>query len=186
MSIYQNLRCLFAAMAIFSFVGGATEALAQATATGTGTANATIAKPITITPTADLDFGIIVPNGTGNGSLTVAVDTAGTRTIAGDVDGALLGGTVGAAAFDITGRPNATYSITLPGAAATLTGASTGATMSVGSFLDSTGGAGGTLTDPGGTGLGSDSFTVGATLTVGETQADDTYSGTFDVTVAYN
>ncbi len=33
---------------------------------------------------------------------------------------------------------------------------------------------------------GDDTFSVGATLNVGATQASGTYSGTFDVTVIYN
>lgn len=164
-------------------------AYAQASATGTGTANATIAKPITITASTDLDFGIIVPNGTGNGSLTVTIDTAGARTIVGNVDGALMGGTIGAATFDITGRPNATYAITLPPAAVDMTGTVNPAnTMlaSVGNFTESTGVLGGTLAVGGTPGLGEDSFTVGADLVVPETQADDVYQGSFDVIVTYN
>lgn len=161
-------------------------AYAQATATGTAAANATIAKPITITKTADLNFGIIVPNGTGNGSLTVTVDTADSRSISGDVDGSLLGGTVSSAAFGVSGRPNATYAITLPAAPFNITGTNTGATMSVGAFTESTGALGGTLVVGATPGLGEDSFSVGATLTVGETQAADDYTGSLNVTVAYN
>lgn len=186
MFMFKNLRGPALAICAALAAMASSNVYAQATETGTANANATIAKPITITSTADLDFGIIVPNGAGNGPLTVAIDTAGARTIAGDVDGALLGGTIGAAGFDVTGRPNATYSITLPGAAATITAATSAATMSVGTFTESTGAGGSTLVVGGTPGLGEDSFTVGATLTVSETQADDTYTGTFDVIVAYN
>jgi hypothetical protein len=178
MSILRNIHGL-AMVAIIAFAAmGFSNASAQATATGTANANATIAKPITILSTADLDFGTIVPNGVGNGNLTVAVSTAGARSIAGNVDGALLGGTPAAAAFGVTGRPNATYAITLPGAVAM-------GAMSVGTFTDSAAGAS-TLTDPGGTGTGSDSFTVGATLTVPETQAAGNYTASFSVIVNYN
>lgn len=179
------IAAIFAASAVMS-----SHANAQASATGTGTANATIAKPITISASTALDFGIIVPNGTGNGPLTVTVDTAGSRSItAGGVDGALMGGTVGAATFDITGRPNATYAITLPPAAVDMIGTVNPAnTMpsSVGNFTESTTVLGGTLVVGGTPGLGQDSFTVGADLTVPETQADDVYVGSFDVIVTYN
>lgn len=178
------IAAVFAAAAMLS-----SQANAQATATGTGTANATIAKPITISASTALDFGIIVPNGVGNGSLTVTIDTAGARTVAGNVDGALMGGTVGAATFDITGRPNATYAITLPPAAVDMVGTVNPAnTMlaSVGNFTESTTVLGGTLVVGATPGLGQDSFTVGADLTVPETQADDVYVGSFDVIVTYN
>lgn len=175
-------RALFAAFLVSLVFTG--NAYAQASATGTANANATIAKPITITKTSDLNFGIIVPDGVGNGTLTVTVDTADGRSIANNTDGALLGGTVSSAAFTVTGRPNATYAITLPAAAINIIGGVTAATMPVGSFTSATVN-GGTLLDPG-TGTGSDGITVGATLTVGEEQAADSYTGTFNVTVAYN
>lgn len=185
MNLRSNIRG-FAIAAVFAVTAMmSSHAYAQATAIGTGTANATIAKPITINASTALDFGTIVPNGAGNGALTVTVDTAGTRTIAANVDGALLGGTVGAATFDITGRPNATYAITLPAAPVTMTGLTPANTMTnaVDNFTESTGVLGGTLSaGP----LGQDSFTVGADLTVPETQVDDVYSGTFTVTVNYN
>jgi len=183
---FKNLRGLAFAFTAAFVAMASSNAYAQATDTGTANANATIAKPITIVSTADLDFGIIVPNGTGNGSLDVTINTAGARSIANDVDGALLGGTIGAAGFTVTGRPNATYAITLPPAAATITAATSAATMSVDTFTESTGTNSGTLTVGGTPGLGEHTFTVGATLTVGETQADDTYTGTFDVIAAYN
>lgn len=184
MTVLTKTRVLFAAF--FAALLFTSNAYAQAAATGTASANATIAKPITITKTADLNFGIIVPNGTGNGSLTVTVDTADTRSIAGNVDGSLLGGTVSSAAFNVTGRPNATYAITLPAAPFNIIGTNTGATMPVSAFTESTGAGGGTLTVGATPGLGEHSFSVGATLTVGETQAADDYTGTLSVTVAYN
>lgn len=189
MSFRSHIRGFAIAAVVAASAMISSHANAQATATGTANANATIAKPITINASTDLDFGIIVPNGVGNGALTVTIDTAGARTIAGNVDGALMGGTIGAATFDITGRPNATYAITLPGVASDMIGTVNPAnTMpaSVGNFTESTGVLGGTLVVGGTPGLGQDSFTVGADLTVPETQADDVYLGTFDVIVTYN
>jgi hypothetical protein len=186
MFMFKSTRGVVTAIIIAFAAMTSSNAYAQATDTGTANANATIAKPITIVSTADLDFGIIVPNGAGNGALTVTINTAGARSIAGNVDGALLGGTIGAAGFKVTGRPNATFAITLPAAPATITAATSAATMSVGTFTESTGTNSGTLVVGGTPGLGEDTFTVGATLTVGETQADDTYTGTFDVIAAYN
>ncbi|MBE9557145.1 MAG: DUF4402 domain-containing protein [Proteobacteria bacterium] len=186
MFMFKSLRGPALAICAALAAMASSNVYAQATETGTANANATIAKPITIVSTDDLDFGVIVPNGTGNGSLDVTISTAGARSIAGDVDGALLGGTIGAAGFKVTGRPNATYAITLPPGAATITAATSAATMSVDTFTESTGSTSGTLVVGGTPGLGEHTFTVGATLTVGETQADDTYTGTFDVIATYN
>lgn len=177
------VACIVAFAALSS-----TQANAQASAQGSATANAVIAKPITISSTANLDFGTIVPNSTGNGTITVTVDTASTTppTLGGVVDGAWIGGTISAAAFAVTGRPNATYAITVPAAGVTITGTTATNTMTVDTFTESTSGAGGTLLVGATPGLGQDSFTVGATLNVPAAQAADTYSGTFNVTVAYN
>lgn len=188
MNILGNIRGLAMAGIVALAAMASSDAHAQASATGTASANAVIAKPITIVSTANLDFGTIVPNSTGNGAISVLVDTASTTppTLGGVVDGAWLGGTISSAAFDVTGRPNATYAITVPAAAVTITGTNPANTMTVGSFTESTAGAGGTLLVGATPGLGEHNFTVGATLSVPEAQADDTYAGNFSVTVAYN
>jgi hypothetical protein len=190
MSNIRNIRGLVMAGIVALAAMASSDAYAQASDQATASANAVIAKPITITTTANLDFGTIVPNSAGD--LTVVVDTADTTppTLGGVVDGAWIGGTISSAAFDVTGRPNASYGITLP-ASATITGGATGATMTVDTFNDSFGGtnavpASSTLVVGATPGLGEDSFTVGATLTVPAAQAADTYTGNFNVTVAYN
>ncbi len=133
----------------------------------------TLLAPISISSTANLNFGTMVPTGTDG---TVTVTPAGVRT---SVNVDLFGGTPAAASFDVTGDPGANYSITLP-SSATLT--SGGDTMTVGPAPPFTDDAGATPTLVG----GSDTFNVGATLNVGANQAAGTYSGTFDVTVNYN
>ncbi len=130
----------------------------------------TLLAPISISSSANLDFGTMVPTGTAG---TVTVTPAGARS---SVNVDLLGGLPSAAAFDVTGEGANTYSITLP-SSATLT--SGGNTMTVDTYTDD---AGATPTLSG----GSDTFNVGATLNVGATQAEGTYSGTFSVTVNYN
>lgn len=164
-------------------------ASAQTSATGTANGKAVIAKPITITKTADLDFGEIVPNSATDGqTLEVTVTTGGARSVtAGLGDGNIWGGTVSAAAFTVKGRPNQAYGITLPASAALAcqTGGCTATDLTVDTFTESTGAGGGTLVVGGTPGLGEDSFTVGATLHVPAAQPDDTYQGTFDVIVAY-
>ncbi len=116
----------------------------------------------------------MVPTGTAG---TVIVTTAGGRTCSPEVD--CFGGFPSAASFNVTGASSQAYVITLPpDGTVTLTGL--GAPMAVDAFNDSLAGAG-TLD-----GTGNQSFTVGATLSVGAAQAADTYSGLFTVTVNYN
>ncbi|MHB0969424.1 MAG: DUF4402 domain-containing protein [Thermoanaerobaculia bacterium] len=148
-------------------------AFAQTSATASNVpATATIVPGITIAQVTGLAFGdMLSPAGAG----TVTVDTAGARTSAGVT---LAGGTFNAATFDITGGANKTFSITLPAAAVTLT--SGGNTMTVDTFASNPTPTG-TIT-----GGGTATLAVGATLNVGAAQAQGTYNGVFDVTVAYN
>ena len=159
----------FAGIALASMV--ATSAQAQATATASAGASVTIADPIAITKTADLAFGTVVPSASAG---TVTVGTSNDRTVAGGV--AALGGTVTSAAYTVTGYGNSAYTITLP-ASVSLSGPGTAMTAS--SFVSSVGGSASLSSGTGG-------FSVGATLSVGANQAAGAYSGTFDVTVAYN
>lgn len=86
-----------------------------------------------------------------------------------------------------TGDVAATYSVTLP-SSATLTNAA-GQTMTLNSFTISGDGYSNPynrLLHNDGTGLGIDSFGVGARLDVGANQAPGTYSGTYVVMAQYN
>lgn len=149
----------------------ATAAHAQASATASTTASVEIADPITITKDSDLSFGTVVPSAAAG---TVVVSTAGTRSVTGGVTE--LGGTISAAEYTVAGYGNSAFSITLP-ATVSLTG--TGDPMTAGTFNHDLGGSPALSS-------GSASFAVGATLNVGANQAPGAYSGTFDVTVAYN
>jgi hypothetical protein len=158
-------------------------ALAQSSATVSNvTASARIYKPITLAlSNTGLSFGDIFSDATG-GLVTLNPQTE-VRTTAGPVLAAT--GTVNAAHFAVTGKRSATYAITLPGSI-TLSGP--GTAMTVNAFTASVGGgapsnpATGTLSTPAGT----QTFNVGAALTLGANQVDGDYSGTFNVTVTYN
>lgn len=140
--------------------------------TASGSASANVVTAISITNTAGLDFGDLVAGAT---SGTVVMTAAGVRTSTG---GTTLGnpGAAAAAGFAVAGDPAATYAITLP---TSITVTSGGDTMTVDTFT--TPAATGTLD-----GTGNDTIAVGATLQVGVAQAVGAYTGTFDVTVAYN
>ena len=142
-------------------------------AEATGQASAVVVTPISVSETASLSFGNIAPSATAG---EVTVSTAGARSVTGGVSE--LGGTVAAGAFTVDGSGSATYGITLPAnGVVTLTGP--GTAMAVKDFGHS---LSGTPTLSGGTG----SFTVGATLEVGASQAEGTYNGTYTVSVNYN
>ncbi len=157
-----------AGQAAGSYTGNLT--LDCGTANATISVTATLGAPISISNTTSLEFGRLVPTGTAG---TVTVTPAGARSAI-NVD--LLGGTVGAAGFSVTGEGSQAYAITLP-SSATLT--SGGNTMTVDTFAHDAGGSPALSS-------GSDSFNVGATLQVGGSQAAGAYSGTYAVTVNYN
>ncbi|MEX0604489.1 MAG: DUF4402 domain-containing protein [Marinobacter sp.] len=130
---------------------------------------------IAIENVQSLSFGNFVA-GTG-GSVTIS--TSGNRNAGGGV--ILIPSAQGTAAqFTVSGDPDATYTIQLPGNDfVSLTGP--GIDMPVNNFTSSPSGVGGQL----GAG-GSQDMSVGGTLSVGSDQAPGSYSGTFSVTVNYN
>ncbi|WP_224984178.1 DUF4402 domain-containing protein [Geomonas agri] len=148
--------------------------ISQAATTTAGT-YATVVLPVTITKVTDLNFGRFMSGGTGG---SVVVDTAGAQSVTGGVTTtAALGGTATAATFTISGEPTSTYAVTFP-AQTPLTGP--GTSMIIGTFtMDSSG----TLNT---FGAAPETLSVGATLTVGASQASGAYSGTVDVAVNYN
>jgi hypothetical protein len=159
-------------------IGLTTAAKAQNTsATNTeATANATIVTPISISKVADLNFGSIVKSGAG-GTVTInpdgSVSTSGVSMFAGA--GAVA---TAAAEFTISGESGYLYTISLPADDAVVLNDGSSHSMTVKSFSNN---ASGTF------GATSETYQVGATLTVGANQAAGTYiSDPFSVTVTYN
>lgn len=129
---------------------------------------------IAISNTQALAFGKFV---SGSGG-AVIVSAAGVRSASGGV--VLVPSDAGVAAqFAVSGDPNLTYAITLP-ADGTVSLASGANTMALNSFTSNPS-VTGTLG-----GAGTQTVSVGATLSVGSNQAVGNYSGSFDVTVNYN
>jgi len=150
---------------------GAAEAASTSSAV-----SAQIVASISISNSVGLNFGQIAPT-VAIGAVTVA--TTGIRNGTGGVT--LAGGTPPtASSFQVSGAPVNTYSITLPGDTDVTLTAAAGAPMTVTGFVSDPD-ASGTLS-----GAGTDTVLVGATLNVGVSQATNPYSGTFNVTVAYN
>lgn len=165
---FRNVMAVSAAAAAL-----ATASTASAATTATADARAEILSTLTLTVRSGsvLDFGQIANNGGGS----VVLAASGARTCS-----ALLicVGASSPVTFDVTGTPDTGVRVTLPSSAATLTGGSTGATMSLASFT-SFFPAGNTLV------AGATSFQVGGTLAVGAAQAADVYTGQFAVSVEY-
>lgn len=146
-------------------------------ATAQTNTTATVLLPITITKTADLNFGKFMSGATGG---TVVVTTAGAQSVTGDLTTtAALGATAAAATFTIAGEPTNTYAVTFPAQTA-LVGPGGSTPMTIGTFTTASSGTLGTF------GAAAETLSVGATLTVNANQASGTYNGTLDVAVNYN
>ena len=143
------------------------------TASDNASVGARIITPITITNDEELEFGDII-----SAANTVTITTDGERDAT--TPEALLvtaSRTPQAAQFTVVGEASLKYTV-LISESITLTGATTSGTMTVNNFVhDATGTLNATT--------GKETFSVGADLIVGETQASDIYTGSFTVTVTY-
>jgi hypothetical protein len=168
----------FFALAIVMIAFSASS-FAQLSATANATASATIIAPITLTRTANLDFGNVVTSPVAG---TVTLDPAGVRTAGGGA--AVLAaqpGSVSVATFTVGGTVGWTYAITLP-ASVTIDDAGAGVAMTVDTFTST---PDATSIIPAG---GTETLSVGATLNVGVSQVAGLYTSAtpFTVTVNYN
>jgi hypothetical protein len=165
-------------------------AFAQASGTATVSAVAVATRiyvPITLIGGTSLNFGDIFTSSTA-GTVTIE-PVASARTATGGATLATTGST-SVASFTIGGKRSASYVITLPSdSTVTLTGPTGATAMPVKTFTASIGGATATTTPTGtlpSTAGATQTFTVGATLSLAANQTDGNYSGSFPVTVAYN
>ena len=144
----------------------------------TASASATVVTPITVTKNVDLEFGSFSPDPgyVGTITLTPALMTARSKTGTGLT---LYTSAISAAKFTITGTDSQTFTFVLPSSAQSMVGSVTG-TMNATNFTsDLTSGTAALVS-------GSKVMYVGATLNVGANQVSGEYTGSFDVTVAYN
>lgn len=157
----------------FAAIAAATASLglgasAANAASATATASATILQQVTVTKTADLNFGSLVPSTTGTANVSVAASAAGTR----NCGGLTCSGTPTSAAFTVTGASGLAVSVTGLGGLTALTGPGANMPISL---------SGSTLNMA----TGTDTLYVGGTLTVGNAQAAGSYTGNFTVQVNY-
>lgn len=160
-------------LAVLMLAAAAFTAGSAAAQSATANATATIVNGLTLAKTADLRFGNVIPSGSTG---TVIVSTASARTNTGGAT-PTSGLAYGAASFDVNGTGSLTYAITLPTSISISDGASH--SMTVDTFTSS----------PNAVGVlnaGYQELKVGGTLHVGALQELGSYTGTFDVSVAYN
>ena len=166
------LKFFTLSVAIFAF---STISFGQNTDNATASAGARIVTPLTIINDGALEFGDII-----SAANTVTISPTGVRTATNEA--ALLvtaSRTPQAAQFTVAGEASLGYTV-LISESITLTGETTSETMTVDNFVHN---ANGTLIATETT--GKETFSVGADLTVGATQASDIYKGSFTVTVTY-
>jgi|WetSurMetagenome_2_1015567.scaffolds.fasta_scaffold00014_48 hypothetical protein len=156
----------------------------NAQATENTSAAVQIVTPITVSETSSLHFGTMAVLAGNSGSCVLS--TQGVRTQTGGVNLSAQAPTASNAAYNVSGAVNTTYAITLPASITVTESLLHTATMVIDNLAARTASAGangltGTLSA-----TGTDSFTVGGTLNVGAGQSTGLYTGSFDVTVAYN
>jgi len=163
------MKKLFFIVIIFSAL--TTELIAQSNSAQI-TASAEVVSPISISRSADLNFGKITIGGAG----TVVLTSTGSRTQTGSIT-LLTGGSEAPGLFSVTGNATATYAVTVP-SSVTLkkTGAPT-ETITADTFTNNAT----TLTG------NSDQLKIGGTLRLVGSETVGAYiSDLFVVTVAYN
>lgn len=157
-------------------LGFSANSFGQGSATASSDASAKILSPISISNTVPLNFGTIGPIAAVS-TVTVATNNnrTGTAFLLSVAPAAVAG------QFLISGTPNAAFSITLPSATTELklTG-QTSMTINSSDWVSDLGLAS-TIA-----GNGSRTLSIGATLNIGNMQAAGTYTGSYEVTVAYN
>ncbi|UVO55100.1 DUF4402 domain-containing protein [Sphingomonas sp. SUN039] len=144
-------------------------------ATQASTIRTTLRKPVTITWLRDLDFGRIVATAAA-GTVTVDPDTGARSVTGGPV---LAGGSPQTARFRVVATPSTLVLITR-NALPVLTRAGGGATMPV--TLITMNGAVNPVTTPV---SGTFDVDIGGALSVAASQADGSYSGTFQINADY-
>lgn len=177
---------LFAAIVMIA--GLTTKVMAQSTSKTENTnAGAVLIVAMGLTETAPLHFGSMVLTNALGGTCVLA-STLATRSFAGGVATSAANPVATNAAYNVTGTGLETYALTLP-ATTTVTHTSVAAgvyTMDITDMKARFNGAGADAITSALTSGGTDSFTVGGTLTIAAAQVAGIYAGTFNVSVDYN
>jgi hypothetical protein len=173
--IMKNITKLFAIAIVI--LGFSATSFAQGTSTKSATASAKIVESLVLTNTVPLNFGTMTVPTT---PATVTIAPGGVRTSTGTLSLLTIAPISTDATYTVAGDNNATYVVTLPadGVVSIISGSNS---MTVNAFKLT-----GDLTTRTLSGTGIGTFDVGATLGLSSGQAAGSYTGSFDVTVAYN
>lgn len=178
-------KLLMLLTALGMIVGFTTSVMAQTSATVTATAaGAKLIVPMTITQTAPLHFGTITLF-TGAGGTCLLPSNSTVRVFDGGLKASTVAPLATNAAYNVTGTKNVTYALNLP-VTITVTETTSSATMIISSLTAHFNAPSADAFVSTLSATGTDSFTVGGTLTVPASQAGGIYAGTFSVSVDYN
>jgi hypothetical protein len=170
---------------IVMMAGLTTSLMAQTSKTVTTDAGAKLIVPMTLTQTSPLHFGTINLL-VGAGGTVVLPSNSTTRTFTGGVVASTVAPVATNAAYNVTGTKNTTYALTLPATITVTETLGSSATMIISDLLARFNGASGDAIVSTLSIAGTDSFTLGGTLTIAASQVAGIYAGTFNVTVDYN
>lgn len=161
---------------------GSLSTLMAADPVATASIDVELMAPLSLQKSVDMQFGRVSLSGSGDGVLVLGVDGSVQAT---NLLTSLSGGaTPTAAVFTVSGSLSANYTVLLPSSAVSLTRVGSTETLSVSDFTVKLATKEvGTLIGT----IGSDNtFAVGATLTVPQTQTAGLYQGSFPVSISYN
>jgi hypothetical protein len=167
------------AIAALAAVAAAAPAFATENGTSvTATASLNISSPLTVSKNSDLVFGTVTRPSSGNGQVVIDAQN-GNRNVTGNAT-AVTGGdnpTPTRALFTVYGEANRNITVTVP---SNMTMTRQGGSETIPVTLNSSMGGGQVGSN------GSATFGVGGQLTLSSSTVPGGYSGTFQVTVAYN
>jgi hypothetical protein len=161
---------LAASVAALTLTSAPAAAAPTGSSNGAATARARIVKPLTLTRTANMDFGDIVVQDAGVATLTMG----GALSCTGGLTCATTGT---AAAYLVTGTNNQVVTVTAPDVSL-INAANPGTPLT----LDLTAPTTVTLPNSGATGF---NFSVGGSIAVAASTRDGVYNGDLNVTVDY-
>jgi hypothetical protein len=180
-------KIILSFLAIVMVVSFSNKAMAQTLDTETTDAGAVLITAMGLVETAPLHFGSNVLTTTAGGTVLLPSNST-TREYTGGVATSPANPVATNAAYTVTGTGLETYAVVLPETTTvTHTSVATGVyTMDITLMTARFNGAGADAVTSALTAGGTDSFTLGGTLTVGENQVGGIYAGTFNVTIDYN
>jgi hypothetical protein len=159
---------------------------AQSGATEGNSASANLLVAMTLQEQSTLSFGSTLITDTAVEGKVVLASTNATRVHTGGVEGSAATPTASNATYAVTGTALETYAVSLPASIEVVHGTNTDQKMTINAMTARFNNANEDAVTSTLSATGTDSFSVGGTLTVAPGQLGGAYAGTFEVTVDYN